>query len=76
MLITFSFFSVDFYLKLETSLRAFCLKLHAKAFCLNKLPDDVSFNIQLHTTELSQEEFNSNPAFEVKLCLKIHAFLF
>lgn len=60
------FLSINFYLELETSLRDFCLKLYAKASSLHTLPGNASFNIQLHTTELAKEEFNSNPAFEVK----------
>lgn len=59
-------FSVDFLIKLEQDLREFCLKLYASATYLNNLPDDASFSIQLHTSEISNFEFNENPVFEVR----------
>lgn len=74
--VTNVFFSLNFFVKLETSLREFCLKLQAKVSYLNTLPNDASFNIQLHTTELAKEEFNSNPVFEVRwVTLRIHYFV-
>lgn len=65
--IHFIIFSVDFLIKLEQNLREFCLKLHASASYLNNLADDASFSIQLHTSELSNFEFNENPVFEVRV---------
>lgn len=63
----FHFCSVEYLLKLEQNLRAFCLKLLTSASYLQKLPEDATFSIQLHTTELANVEFNDNPAFEASM---------
>lgn len=58
--------------KLEQSLRALCLKLHANSKYLKPLPEDATFCIHLHTTQGSSIDFNAKPEFEVqqKMCSK------
>lgn len=59
------YFSVTFLVRLKDMLRAYCLKLHSSVSYLSSLPEEATFNIQLHTTESSNHEFNEDPVFEV-----------
>ncbi|KAF5282757.1 hypothetical protein FQR65_LT02754 [Abscondita terminalis] len=52
------------YMKLEQSLRDFCLKLQTTSSYLDPLPNSASFRIMLHTTNYSNLLYNNNPTYE------------
>jgi mitotic spindle assembly checkpoint protein MAD2B len=56
--------SDPFLVKLEKFLSDFCLKLHSSVGCLDSLPGDSTFCIQLQVTEYSNLEFKQDPLYE------------
>lgn len=57
--------SDPYLIKLEQSLRSFCLMLHSSIGYLKPLPADANFSIFIHTTEQASTECMENPMFEV-----------
>lgn len=63
------FFSCATWLiRLEQSLRDFCLKLMSSVEYLPELGEESTFTLQIQTNEISSHEFNSIPQYEVMIC--------
>ncbi|XP_013188021.2 mitotic spindle assembly checkpoint protein MAD2B [Amyelois transitella] len=61
---TFDDINDAYLVQVEQNLRAFCLQLSALSDKFRSLPEDVSFTINLHTTESTAVSMATNPDFE------------